>query len=81
MFLDLDVEANLRGHLDSARKRFLKRAAALDLIIEHVRSGFAPDDGLPRLRQATNEQRIAIAEFEFALRRYVEYVMARRVLD
>lgn len=81
MLLDLDLEAKLRVHLESARERFLKSAAELDRVMATARAETTREDGSLAIRELRNEQRIAIAEFEHALRRYVEYVLDRKIAD
>jgi hypothetical protein len=81
MLLDLDLEAKLRADLESARERFLKRTAELDLVVATARAEASREEAWPRIQKLRNEQRIAIAEFECALRRYVEYVLDRKIAD
>ena len=80
MLLDLDLEAKLRVHLESARERFLKSAAELDPVAT-ARAETSREDASLAVRGLRDEQRVAIAEFEYALRRYVEYVLDRRIAD
>ena len=81
MLLDLDLEAKLRAHLENARERFLKSAAQLDLVAATARAETSREDASLAIRELRNEQRIAIDEFEYALRRYVEYVLDRKIAD